>query len=67
MDKKQFWCLKHHYPPNEDKVKKWCLRWNCKHLRGKHKKINRFKNKIVIEIKQEIILFESSQQDDQIK
>ncbi|GIW65319.1 MAG: hypothetical protein KatS3mg093_298 [Candidatus Parcubacteria bacterium] len=60
MKNKEWWCIKHRYSPYEEKVTNWCLRWNCRHLRGKHKKIKKYKTQIFIEIQEEIIFFEEN-------
>jgi hypothetical protein len=67
MKDKLWWCIKHHYPPCSSKVSNWCLRWNCRHLRGKHKKIKKYKTKIFIEINEEITFFEEQNNQDQNK
>lgn len=56
---KDCFCLKYRGNVDPKKVKCWCLRWNCRHLRSKFKKRRkkRNKNQLIIEIEAEINLF----------
>lgn len=62
---KNCYCLKHKQCIDPNKVKQWCLRWNCKHLRSlfKKRKNKRQKDKFLLEVKAEINIFISKDED----